>query len=328
MRTGELSEPVQKRSVLSKLQMELTGQNGHYGTELSGSAPGETVFASVGPLPGYEQMPWRQVTAAANAFAAGNALCQGMLLSGILPVSLEEPDLKRLTGRFQQEAADRGTKFYDVRLQVLDSVSAPQFFVTAFGLSREKPALLRPGQDLIMTREIALAGTAALAGKYERELGSRFPPSFVERAKSFERFMPLAGDAKVLSGFRALPVHCLGQGGIFQALWEMAERAGVGLTVDLKKIPVRQESIELCEYFDINPYAFYSAGALLIAADQTDALLGAFAAADVPAAVIGKVIDSHDRVIMNGENRRFLDRPGQDEWWRITKNERTDFEST
>lgn len=63
-------------------------------------------------------------------------------------------------------------------------------------------------------------------------------------------------------------MHDLSQGGIFTALWEMAERAGVGLEVDLKRIPVKQETIELCEYFDINPYNLYSAGALLIGTDR------------------------------------------------------------
>jgi hydrogenase expression/formation protein HypE len=38
----------------------------------------------------------------------------------------------------------------------------------------------------------------------------------------------------------------------------MAEASGVGLEIDLKKIPVRQETIEICEFFGINPYELIS----------------------------------------------------------------------
>ncbi len=324
MQTGELSEPIQERSVWRQLHMETGG----YASNLTPAAPGETVFVSIGPLPGYEDMPWRQVTAAANAFAAQNVSCRGLLLEGLLPPSFEETSLREMNERFQEEAGEAGLFFHDAGIQLSAAVSAPQFFVTAYGFRREKSVLLHPGQDLIMTREIALAGTAALARNYEKELCLRFPPSFVARAKGFDRWMSVSEEAKAVFRVASCPVHCVAQGGIFRALWEMAECAQVGVEVELKKIPVRQESIELCEYFDINPYAFYSAGALLIGTDQTEELLAALEAADVPAAVIGKVTDNHDRVVLNGESRRFLERPGQDEWWRKTGNERTDFKST
>ena len=34
--------------------------------------------------------------------------------------------------------------------------------------------------------------------------------------------------------------------------------SGVGLEIDLKKIPIRQETIEICEFFDLNPYKLLS----------------------------------------------------------------------
>ncbi len=324
MQTGELSEPIQERSVRRQLHMATGG----YVSDLTPAGPGETVFASIGPLPGYEDMPWRQVTAAANAFAAQNVSCQGLLLEGLLPVTFEEEALRELSGHFREEAEVLGIPFRDAKIQLSEEVAAPRYFVTAYGTRLEERALLHPGQDLIMTREIALAGTAALARKYEKELCRRFPQAFVARAKGFDRFMSVREEAQAVFRVASFPVHCVAQGGIFQALWEMAECAQVGIEAELKKIPVRQESIELCEYFDINPYAFYSAGALLIGTDRTEELLTALSEAGVPAAVIGRVTDSRDRVVLNGENRRFLERPGGDEWWRKTENERTDFKST
>lgn len=75
----------------------------------------------------------------------------------------------------------------------------------------------------------------------------------------------------VKSGVSAM--HDVTEGGIFGALWEMAEASGVGLEIDLKKIPVRQETIEICEFFGINPYQLISSGCMLMAAEDGNLLV-------------------------------------------------------
>ena len=112
-------------------------------------------------------------------------------------------------------------------------------------------------------------------------------------------------------------VHDLSQGGVFGALWEMADRAGTGLEVDLKKIPVKQETIEICEYFDVNPYELYSAGSLLIGTDHGEALMRELSRRSIPAVIIGRVTEDAGRVIRNGEDVRYLDRPKQDGWYQL-----------
>ena len=58
----------------------------------------------------------------------------------------------------------------------------------------------------------------------------------------------------VTSGVSAM--HDVTEGGIFGALWEMAEASGVGLEIDLKKIPIRQETVEVCEVFRSESLSF------------------------------------------------------------------------
>ena len=38
----------------------------------------------------------------------------------------------------------------------------------------------------------------------------------------------------------------------------MAEASQVGLEMDFTKVPIRQETIEICEIFDVNPYKLQS----------------------------------------------------------------------
>lgn len=177
-------------------------------------------------------------------------------------------------------------------------------------------APLRPGQELIVTKWIALAGTAAIASVYEEELKKRYPASLVNAAKHFADSRRISGEMQTAARFGTRALQELSQGGIFGALWEMAERADVGLEINLKRIPIRQETVELCEYFDVNPYRLYSAGSLLIGTDQAEALAAALIDDGIPAAVIGHVTSGKRRIIRNGENISFLNRPGQDEWER------------
>jgi hydrogenase maturation factor len=112
-------------------------------------------------------------------------------------------------------------------------------------------------------------------------------------------------------------VHDVSSGGIFAALWEMAERAGTGLSVDLKKIPIRQETIEVCEYLEVNPYLLTSGGALLIACDNEEKIIAPLNEIGINAVAIGFLNDGNDRVIVNGDEKRFLELPQADEIHRI-----------
>ena len=181
---------------------------------------------------------------------------------------------------------------------------------------REKE-LLRPGQELIVTRWIALAGTALIADRYEEELKKRFPFSLVDAAKRFADSDSAPDEAQVAARcFGGCALYALSQGGILGALWEAAEQAKVGLEVDLRRIPIRQETVEICEYFDVNPYYLYSAGALLIGTDHAGELTETLIGAGIPAAVIGHVIPGRKRIIRNGEKESCLNRPQPDEWCR------------
>ncbi|MCD7818243.1 MAG: hypothetical protein LUH07_04240 [Lachnospiraceae bacterium] len=327
MQTGELTESVRNRSVFKQLHLKTADMRGWCKGDLSAWR-----ISTAGPLPGYTDRPWRQVTAAANSLAASGVTPLTLCLQGILPETYEEARLQKDMEQFAAEAESNGMKFCDADIQISSATTLPQYFVTAFGENGEEAPACRQysdmeafrekltlelGQELVVTRQIALAGTAALVLAHENELRNRYPFQLIDRAKGFDRWMSITEAARAVNHFGGCPVRCIAQGGIFNALWEMAEEAGVGLEVELKKIPVMQETIEICEYFDMNPYYLYSAGALLIGTRQAEALIAFLREVGIPACVIGRVTDSNDRIIRNGENRRFLDRPRQDELWKI-----------
>lgn len=176
------------------------------------------------------------------------------------------------------------------------------------------------GLDLVMSKWIGLEGTSILVRDKQEELSGRFSAGFLARTREQERFLSLAPEAAIALKSNVYAMHDMRNGGVFGALWELSQKLGVGLSIDLKKIPVRQETIEICEFYHLNPYMLLSGGALLMAGRDGFSLVGRLQEAGIPAAVIGVTTRGNDRLVRNGEESRYLGPPGPDEIYKVSFN--------
>jgi len=167
-----------------------------------------------------------------------------------------------------------------------------------------------------VTKWVALEGTSILAAEKEEMLKEHLPAELVKEAREFSKYLSVVPDAKCAMDVGVSAMHDVTEGGIFGALWEIAEASGVGLEIDLKKIPIRQETIEVCEVFDINPYMLISSGAMLIATDYGSRLVEELKKAGIHSAIVGFATEGNDGVIVNGDEKRFLEPPKTDELFR------------
>lgn len=94
--------------------------------------------------------------------------------------------------------------------------------------------------------------------------------------------------------------------GIFGGLWDFSEITGNGLKIYLDKINIRQETIEIFELLDINPYTYPSGGSWLIRSDRAYELSDALNQAGIKASVIGSETNTKDRIIVNQDEIRYL----------------------
>lgn len=324
MKIGKVSETVLKRSVLQPLK-----QKGVYGNEFGKSA-GEGKDWALSLQSFCLDIPYGVVHAivpALNQVAAGGRKPAGILLSILLPPDSEEENLKEMMTLAGEICREHSVSVLGGHAEVTEGVNRP--IITAVGVGsgrvgtplpensdglvrveRDRKGVsplrgVKPGQDIVVSKWIGLEGTALLTNVWEKELLARYPAELVEKAKGYDRYLSVIPEAAA-----AEPYVCMMQdvrnGGIFGALWELGERMGMGLRVELKKIPVRQETIEICEFVDCNPYELLSGGMLLMIADDGEEVVSILEKADIHASVIGKVTGGHDRVILNGEERRFL----------------------
>lgn len=258
-----------------------------------------------------------------NDLASAGAKPIGVMLTILLPECAQEADLKKMMGQMEQVCNELNVQIMGGHTEVTKVVNQPLISVCGVGKAKVgklvSTAGANPGDDILTSKWIGLEGTSIIAKEKEAELLQRYPMELVRTAQEFDRYLSVLpeADVAVLSGVSAM--HDVTEGGIFGALWEMAESSGVGLEIDLRKIPLKQETIEVCEFFHINPYELISSGCMLMASPDGNTLVRELEKAGVHAVVIGKATTGNDRILLNEEERRFLEPPKPDELYKVIK---------
>lgn len=338
MKKGKVSEAVLKRSVLRPFALAgvLDPESAAFGEDCAFFSsygegnfpdkkngrqdPGFLCATTVGTVGGLTDRTLAMLAAeTANNLSTGGAELAWLMVDILYPLGWKEEGLKALTKELARVCSMLSARIAGGHTQICEAVDRPAVSLTGFGFLQPgrggRTAELQPGWDLVMTGWAGLGGTAVIARQMEEQLKKRYPYFLIDQAKEFDQRLLIGEAARAASRFGVRAMHDVSQGGIFAALWEMSECAGVGLEVDLKKIPIRQETIEICECFGLNPYQLYGQGSLLIGTEMGDTLVLQLAELGIPAAVIGKTTAGNDRILKNGEDIRFLDRPAQDALW-------------
>jgi len=257
----------------------------------------------------------------ANDLASSGAEPVGMLTSILLPPRTREKKLRELMQEIDLACNSLGIEVMGGHTEISDAVNRPVITVTGVGKVKKDALLstggLKPGDELVMTKWAGLEGTAIIAAERAEKLQETLPKELVDTAVGFLDYLSVVPEAAVAVNTGVNAMHDVTEGGIFGALWEMGAASGVGFTVNLKKIPIRQETIEICEVFDINPYRMMSSGSMLIGCGNGNLLVEELEKNGIPSAVIGRANDTNDRVIANGDEVRFLEPAGSDELYKI-----------
>lgn len=337
MKIGKISENVLKRSVLRYVtaDSEVITRGAGIGNDCALFMPCRSGAVGVSALSikGREQMR-HGIYGAVNNLAAQGEIPMGIFLNILLPERAREIKLQEI----MQEARDVCDRLQIHILgghtQTTTAVNRIIVNVTALGNAAMAEGSSGAGEDglgnadtekrkswqgydIVVSKYIGMEAATLIAGEKEEELLARFPRNMVEEAKAYRDLLSVIPEAMIAGKEGAILMHDIREGGIFGAIWEMAQRVGAGLIIDIKKIPMKQTVVEICNYYDLNPYEILSEGCLLMVAKNGEDLVNALAQQEIPAAVIGRMTDSNDRIIINGDEIRYLDLPKPDQIHKI-----------
>lgn len=326
MKIGKLPESVLVRSILKQVKHRrdevLVGPGVGQDCAALQLKEGEVFVMSTDPITGTtKDLGSHSIHITANDLAASGAEPVGVMLTAMLPDTVEEPEIRRLMQDIERTCEQLGMEVLGGHTEITNVVLQPLISVTGVGKIRREELLstmqMKPHQDIVISKWIGLEATTILAKEKDEELRRVFSEDFISTAKSFDAFLSVVEDARIAKKCQVSAMHDITEGGVFGALWEMAEGAGVGLEVDLKKIPIRQETVEICEFFGVNPYLIMSSGSMMIAADDGLLVVRELKKAGIEATVIGHTTAGNDRILRNGDDVRHLERPQTDELYKV-----------
>lgn len=339
MKIGKVSESVLKRSVLRELKTKnknvicgagvgddcaifaLPEGNGLATCVQEGVITLEDSSRDGERFPAEELGISRLIQKCINNLAVSGATPIAVMIVLLLPEEILEPQIKAVMAEAEATCSTLAIEIAGGQTRVSGALRAPVAVVTGYGKAAGDTYFTakaaRAGQDIVISKWIGMEGTAMLAREHREQLLGRYPAYLVEAAAGFDRYLSILPEAATAMKSGVCAMHDASEGGIFAALWELAEGAGVGLTIDLKKLPLRQETVEVCECCNINPYELKSGGCLVMTSEDGAGLVQALQTEGIPAVVVGRLTDSNDRIIRNEDEVRYMDRPRTDEIYKI-----------
>lgn len=309
MDVGKISEKILKRSITN-----IIGRGPVSGIDAA-SFPGKADYILTSTQVGTIDNPLNGTLvvykAANNIWAAGGELT-GIQTAFIFPPKMKERDIKALTRQIIKAAKECNTYILGGHTQVSDSVVRPVVTITAIGKTDNTPGNVRgvrPGWDIILSKWAGLEETA-LALQDESVYGrltEHFDASYFYEMEDCASWLTIEREAAIAKKYGAL-MHDLSEDGVFGALWDMSEASSYGFVIDVGKIPFRQQTTEICTYLSKDAYRVKSSGSLMMVCDNGYALTEALDKEGIPSVIIGQVSDNNDKIVMNGEEIRYLDK--------------------
>jgi hydrogenase maturation factor len=157
----------------------------------------------------------------------------------------------------------------------------------------------KPGDDLLLTKGIAIEGTAIIARRKAATLKKKFGDRFLKRAQAFIDKPGLSVVTDALLANKVARIHAMHdptEGGLSTGIQELAKASGTGAIIDAEKILCYEETEQICKLFNIQPLGLIASGALLIALDPRDTkeVITILAANGIVCTPIGKLTKKAD----------------------------------
>lgn len=326
MKIGKVSQTVLKRSMLKPLQfhreeamIQPSVEEMCYGVTCKEDE--ETLVSSAVLYGDEKDLGIFALAQVINDLATRGAQTVGASVQILLPPYAYESRLKTMMEHIEQAASAHAVQVMCAKAEVSPVISKAIVYMNGVGVLK-KGELLRSSmgsanQDIVLLKWIGLSGTFRAMREKEEELSKRFVPTFLNQIRQMETELFSADAIKVAKEHGASAMQQITSGGILATLWEMAEASNIGMEVELKQMAIRQETVEVCEFCHLNPYQLTSVGSVVIFTERGEELVQRYEEIGVPATLLGRTTADTARVILGGEEKRFLDRPAPDELLKI-----------
>ncbi|MDP2931972.1 MAG: AIR synthase family protein [Chloroflexota bacterium] len=190
------------------------------------------------------------------------------------------------------------------------------------------PRFAKAGDKIIITKGPAIEACGIFAAMFPKLLEEKFGREFSRKAQEIFYKMSVVEDGLTAVGVGVrdngvTAMHDATECGIWGALYEVAQAAGLGVRIEKERIVVEECVPEICDYFGIDPYASISEGTLVISCREhkAQAVIAALTRKGIKASIVGELTEAAEgMVLIEGGRKKKLVHPIVDPFWRAFYN--------
>lgn len=260
----------------------------------------------------------------ANDVAAAGAVPFAAMATILVPPGAPASHVDKLAAELARSAAELKIDIIGGHTEITSAVRRTVISLTMIG----KPVVpgrflatsgMREGDAVLMSKYAGIEGTVILAEDRRRELERILDHSDLEQIEYLRGCLSVLpeGIAGALDP-SVSAMHDITEGGLIGAAGEMCTAAGLGMELDLGRVPVMPVTKKICSFFSLDVMRLISSGSMLIAASEQSNIMGELADRGVPVTVIGHV--RSEKGLFDAESGEELHQKAQDELYRAIRD--------
>jgi hydrogenase expression/formation protein HypE len=230
------------------------------------------------PPYGWERAAWFAFHILASDITTSGVAPQYVTLDWNLPMDIEDDQIETMLRVMDRECQKYGAAIVTGHTGRYEGCAYPMVGGATFLAIAPKNGwvtadMARPGNRLLVTKTAALEATAILSNTFPALVERRLGPEITSQARGLFESMSTVEDALAAAsvGLRrggVWAMHDATEGGVRNAVWEMAQASGLGVDVDLSRTFIDPAVGAVCHVFRMDPLDAISEGTLLIALEE------------------------------------------------------------
>ena len=251
---------------------------------------------------------WYVVQVNSNDLAVMGAIPKWLMVTLLLPEGVEVDVVDSIFDQLIEACDALDVSLIGGHTEITHGIDRPIAVGALLGeVDKEKVILTsgaKSGDSIILTKEIAVEGTALLARETPGALlAAGVSQGTVDQAADllFNPGISVVTEARIMSSVADVhAMHDPTEGGLATGLRELARTAGLGLVVDKRNIPVLDVCREICSALELDPMGLIASGSLLATVSSKDAprVVSTLTREGIDACEIGSITPLRDGIKM------------------------------
>ncbi len=325
MRIGKLPNDVLEKMILNKLKKlrsEVVMRPG-VGEDCGAiDLEDELCVVSTDPITGTDsQIGKLAVHVSCNDLASCGAEPLGLMVTILAPPGTEKHMLKAVMEQLTAASYSLNAEIIGGHTEITDAVNRMVINCTSIGKVKKGNFVSSSGayadDDIVLTKWAGLEGTSIIAHVKEQELEKKIGSKAVGEAKSLIDNISVVKEGLSCAEFGVNAMHDVTEGGVLGALWEICRASDKGALVFKDKIPIKKETIDICNYYKINPYRLISSGCMMVAVKNGEELVSHLKSQGICSFIIGKFTGEKELFFIENNEKQLIEPPQSDELYKV-----------